>query len=316
MPEGPETRRAADRVARVVEGRVAERVFFGQAHLEGEGPRLEGRRVEAVRTHGKALLIHFEGDAIVFTHSLLYGRWRVTRRRTPPRTRRQLRFAVETRTHAARLFSASRIEVLHPGDLATHPFLSTLGPDPLHGEGDVDAVLASIEARPRRRLGSSLLDQRCVAGLGNYLRSEILFTAGLHPDLRPIDCDGDALRSLAHVCVELTRQAYVEGGCTFDPERARALRAQGAPRWRWRHAVFGRAGKPCPRCGSTIERIEITGRRVYLCPRCQPAEGSTAPAADEPPPSPALRRSPTGRFSPKARRPAATLPPWQTPSRS
>jgi len=270
MPEGPEIHRAADRVRRAIAGQVAEEVFFGQAHLEDQGLRLSGSEVLGVEARGKALLTTFSTGDTVFCHSLLYGRWHVRRRGRWPRTRRQLRFAVHTETHSALLYSASAIDVLPSDAVDAHPFVGRLGPDPLDPRCTADDVLRQLDARPRKRLGALLLDQGFVAGLGNYLRSEILFAAQLHPETRPQDCDEATLRCLAHCIVDLTRQAYAMGGVTLDPELSASRKAAGMPRRRYRHAVFTAAGQPCPRCGRTIARIESAGRRCYVCDDCQP----------------------------------------------
>ncbi|MEM1030678.1 MAG: endonuclease VIII [Myxococcota bacterium] len=276
MPEGPEIHRAADRVRRAVGGRVAEEVYFGQPHLHDHGPRLSGNEVIRVHARGKALLTSFASGDTVFCHSLLYGRWYVMRRGRKPRTGRSLRFAVHTETHSALLYSASAIDIVPTHAIESHPFIRRLGPDPLDEQCAPDDVLRRLEAHPRKRLGALLLDQGCVAGLGNYLRSEILFAAELHPDVRPGDCDGPTLRCLAHCIVSLTRQAYAMGGVTLDPELSAARKATGMRRRHYRHAVFTSAGRPCPRCGRRIERITSSGRRCYICPHCQPAPGASA----------------------------------------
>ena len=270
MPEGPEIRRAADRVRRAIAGQVAENVYFGQPHLEREGPRLRGSEVTGVTARGKALLVSFATGDTVFCHSLLYGRWYVRRRGGHPRIRRQLRFAVHSATHSAWLYSASVIDVLPTDEVDNHPFVGRLGPDPLDGRTTAEDVLQQLEAHPRKRLGALLLDQGCVAGIGNYLRSEILFAAELHPEVRPQDCDEATLRCLAHCVLDVTRQAYATGGITLDPDLAAARKAAGMPRRRYRHAAFTAAGQPCPRCGQRILRIESVGRRCYICDKCQP----------------------------------------------
>lgn len=285
MPEGPEIHRAADRVRRAIAGQVAEEVFFGQSHLEEEGPRLSGSEVIGVEARGKALLTTFSTGDTVYCHSLLYGRWHVRRRGSWPRTRRRLRFAVHTANHSALLYSASEIDVLPSHALHAHPFVGRMGPDPLDPTCTDDDILRAIERHPRKRLGALLLDQRSVAGLGNYLRSEILFAAQIHPESRPQDCDETTLRSLAHCIVAITRQAYATGGITLDPDLVASRKASGLPRRRYRHAVFAAAGQPCPRCGDIIARVESAGRRFYLCAHCQPRPGSakltTTPMSDD-----------------------------------
>jgi hypothetical protein len=110
MPEGPEIRRAADRIARAVEGRVAEEVFFGLPRLTEYADELTGRRVEGIETRGKAMLTHFDCGLSVYSHNQLYGRWYVVRAGAEPATNRDLRLALETATHRALLYSASEID--------------------------------------------------------------------------------------------------------------------------------------------------------------------------------------------------------------
>ena len=187
MPEGPEIRREADRLARVLVDRPCEEVWFAFAHLQTWGSILTGCRVRGVEPRGKALLTRFDGGVNVYSHNQLYGRWYVVPRGREPTTNRQLRFAMHTATHSALLYSASEIEVLRDDELAGHAFLQKLGPDVLRAEvtpGDVTARLRSRRFAGRS-LGALLLDQSFVCGLGNYLRSEILFVARLDAAQRP-----------------------------------------------------------------------------------------------------------------------------------
>ncbi len=273
MPEGPEVRREADRVAAAIAGRAATRVFFGLPRLKGHERKLRGRIVEGVETRGKAFLTRFQGGWVVYSHNQLYGRWMVRPSGELPRTNRQLRFAVHTAERSALLYSASVIQVLRAEELAAHPFLARLGPDaldPALRPVQIARRLASPRFR-RRRLGALLLDQGFLAGLGNYLRCEILFEAGLHPGRRPVDCEEAELRRLARATRAIARRAYVQKGVTQPRARARSLRAAGRPRGEWRFAVFARAGRPCFTCKTPIRRVSDAGRRAYLCPGCQPA---------------------------------------------
>lgn len=271
MPEGPEIRRQADRVRRAVGGEIARQVVFGLPRLEAEGPALSGRRVRGVDSRGKALLVHFEGGASVFCHSNLYGRWYFVNAGQSPRTGRQLRFGVDTEAKRALLYSASAIDVLPTERLPEHPFLAKLGPDVLDPEVSPAAVEARLEASRfrRRNLAGLLLDQGFVAGIGNYLRSEILFFAGILPELRPADLQPGRRRRLAEAIVDVTRRAYRTGGITIETELDDQLKADGLTKRQRRHHVFAREGRICRRCETPIEKRTVAGRRLYLCPGCQ-----------------------------------------------
>ncbi len=270
MPEGPEIRRAADRLERALTGHKADAVFFAFEHLKPFEKRLRGRRVETIETRGKGLLIRFDNTLSIYSHNQLYGRWYVRPKESYPRTGRQLRLAIHNAHKSALLYSASDIDVLTPDQVANHPFLSRLGPDVV--TADNDAVRAQVRVAPfaRRQLGSLLLDQRFLAGVGNYLRSEILFVAGLHPKLRPVDCTADQLEALADAATTLARRSYRHNGVTCDLQIARQLKTEGQPRSRYRHWVFARAGRPCRQCGTRILDSTVASRRLSYCPVCQP----------------------------------------------
>lgn len=271
MPEGPEIRREADRISRALRGRRAESVFFAFDSLAPFASQLTDRTITAVEPRGKALLTRFDNHLNVYSHNQLYGRWFVVRRDRLPDTTRQLRFAVHTAEHSALLYSASDIDVLHDDELEHHPFLAKLGPDVLAPATKPTTLITRLTAPrfARRSLGALLLDQTFVCGLGNYLRSEILFVARLDPSLRPKDLDQTQLRELADATLTIARRAYRHDGVTNDLDDARHLRAEGQPRRQYRHFVFARAGQPCRLCGMRIDKLSIAGRRLYRCPACQ-----------------------------------------------
>ncbi|MEM9189653.1 MAG: endonuclease VIII [Myxococcota bacterium] len=271
MPEGPEIRRAADRIEKVVRGHRATEVFFAFERLRPYAAELHGRTITRIETRGKAMLSWFDDELAVYSHNQLYGRWFV-RKRGLPKTGRQLRFAMHTENGSALLYSASDISVHAREDLAEHPFLSKLGPDPLVKSTTARRIRSRLRSATfrRRRLAGLLLDQSFLSGLGNYLRSEILFDARLHPNWRPLDLDEDEVGRLARSINRITRRAYRTGGITNDAARVRTLKAAGRTRREYRHYVFARAQLPCRVCGERVEKEELGGRRIYFCPNCQP----------------------------------------------
>ncbi len=196
----------------------------------------------------------------------------MTRNGRLPRTRRQLRFAVSAEGRRALLYSASDIEVLDAEADRTHPFLSRLGPDILSQSPSASELSARLgEARFRgRQLGALLLDQRFVAGLGNYLRAEILFEAGIHPRRRAADCRDEELERLADRIIALTRRTYRTRGITLAPSRVARLKAAGAKRSEYRFWVYGRDDAACRVCEGQLGVQPVGGRKCYWCPSCQP----------------------------------------------
>ncbi len=243
MPEGPEMRRAA------------------------------GRQIRGVRARGKALIVDFAGGESIYTHNQLYGKWLVGPAGERPTTTRELRLALETRTHAALLYSASSIELLPTAAIDAHPYVRRLGVELLDPRTTLAHVRAQLEVPrfARQRLGTLLLEQGFLAGVGNYLRSEILFVARLHPDTRLGALDAAARGRLARSALAITRRAWRSGGVTNAPTIAAQLRRAGQPYAAYRHYVFDRDGGCCHLCGAPVRRILHSGRQLYLCVSCQPS---------------------------------------------
>lgn len=271
MPEGPEIRRAADAVERVLAGRRVVEVRFGLARLRRYCAALEGARVTAVDTRGKAMLTRFDNDLTLYSHNQLYGRWYTSRRGEYPDTARSLRVALHTATHSALLYSASDIDVLTDEEIASHPLLSKLGPDILDRRLTVAGVSGRL-CRPdfrNRALASLYLDQRFLAGIGNYLRSEILFVARLDPAAAPADLSPAEIGRLARATLAVSRRSYRTEGVTVTRDLERRLRAAGQAFEEYRFWVFGRDGQPCRNCGAPIERRSASSRGLFVCADCQ-----------------------------------------------
>ena len=271
MPEGPEIRRAADCIEAAIRGKKITGVEFTQPHLDQWQKPLTGSRVIAVETRGKAMLTRFSNGLNLYTHNQLYGRWFCVDAGKTPDTKRQLRVAIHTQDHSALLYSASAIAVLTESEVEAHPFLSKLGPDVLSGQTTAEILLQRFmnERFKRRQLATLLTDQSFVAGIGNYLRCEILFVCRLHPSMKPIQLSQQQLALLAESLLDLPRQSYASGGITHHLATAEKMIQHGATLEDARFWVFRREGKPCYQCGSPIMCQNSGGQPCYLCPNCQ-----------------------------------------------
>ncbi len=273
MPEGPEIRRAADKIEAVLKDQVIEDIAFGLPRLKRYAAQLRGHRVTHIETRGKALLTHFDNGLAIYSHNQLYGVWQTCKRGKLPATKRQLRLALHTAANSALLYSASDISVWQQDALDEHPFLARIGPDilaPALTWQDVAKRLRS-KAFAGRSLSALYLDQQFLAGLGNYLRSEILFAAGIDPAARPKDLNQNQLNKLARQTLSVSHRSYKSGGVTLPDKQYRWLRNEGLNHAQARFMVFGRANLPCHVCGTKIKRSEAGARRIYRCADCQPS---------------------------------------------
>ncbi|RWR01136.1 endonuclease VIII [[Pantoea] beijingensis] len=262
MPEGPEIRRAADRLAQAVVGKRLTDVWFEFPRLKTYEESLKGETVTSIETRGKALLTHFSNGLTLYSHNQLYGVWRIIDSGSEPQSTRVLRVRLATHDQTILLYSASDIELLNAETLAAHPFLQRVGPDVLDmtlTEQQVSERLLSSRFR-RRQFSGLLLDQAFLAGLGNYLRVEILWQAELAPHHRAQDLDEKQLVNLSHALLAIPRHSYRMRG-TMDENKH-----YGAA---FRFKVFHRSGQPCERCGEAIEKTLLSSRPFYWCPGCQ-----------------------------------------------
>jgi endonuclease-8 len=254
MPEGDTLARTAAGLRPYLVGRAVER-----AKARAPGPqvdRIVGSTVTAVEAMGKNLLIRFDNGLEVRTHLRMRGSWHRYRpgeawRRPPGRAV----LVLEVPGSVAVCFDAPVVELFEQRTEALHPSLSRLGPDLLVDPVDVDEVLRRLHAPERDELtiAEALLDQRAIAGIGNEVKNLVLWEVRLSPWTRLRDVDDRALRSLVDRSAEVLRI--------------------GAATGRRPSGVHGRAGRPCPRCGTIVQAAELgreLPRTTYWCPACQP----------------------------------------------
>jgi endonuclease-8 len=271
MPEGPEIHRTADRLAAAVLRAPLVRVEFAFPALKPFERKLRHHAITSITARGKALLTAFDNGWTLYSHNQLYGVWKIVPAGERPATKRSLRVVLETAKIAILLYSASDIEMWPSDRVESHPFLQRLGPDVLDPGVDVAAVEARLRAPAfrHRELGALLLDQGFLAGLGNYLRCEILFAARLHPAARAADLDAAKLHALAAACLAIARSSYATRGVEARPGMHHGYQAHAGKMFHFR--VFKRAGEPCDRCGTPIEKTAFNSRPLFYCPRCQQA---------------------------------------------
>lgn len=275
MPEGDTIYRTADVLRRALLGGVV------RAARSQPGPglarvsplaRLVGARVEVVEARGKHLLIGFSGGRWLRTHLRMRGSWHRYRSGEPWRLPAARATAwLETDDAVAVCFDCADIELLTDAEIARHRRLRSLGPDLLGTDFDADEAVRRLAADPARPLGEALLDQRAVAGIGNVYKSELCFIEELSPWQPMQSVAADALLHLVSTARRLLA-ANVGGGRRVTTGVARP----GSSLW-----VYGRAGRPCRRCGTLIlgRRQGEQARMTYWCPRCQ---RSPSPSAELP----------------------------------
>jgi endonuclease-8 len=232
--------------------------------------RLIGATVASVEARGKHLLIGFDAGLTLRAHLRMRGSWHRYRpgeawRRSP----RSASVVLETAESVAVAFDTPVAELLTDAGLIRSRALSTLGPDLLARSFDGEEALRRLRERDGEALGNALLDQRAVAGIGNVYKSEVAFLEGLDP-WAPVAAfdDADLLNALR------TARRLLEANTRGGARITTGSRARGQGLW-----VYGRAGRPCRRCGTGVQsaRQGEMARLTYWCPRCQPARSRGQP---------------------------------------
>lgn len=273
MPEGDTIYRTAVSLRRALVGR----------EVTGGPERLRGKTVSDIESRGKHLLVWLSpGDVALHTHLGMSGSWHLYRPGERwRRPRGTARAVIETTDWVAVCFGAPVCELLTGSEVARHPQLSSLGPDAMADDPDLGEARRRLDERAGQAVGEALADQRVLAGVGNVYRCEVLFRCAVNPwatvaDLRPE-----------------TRDLLLR-------ESARLLRRNaGTPRRRTTDgpgpdlAVYGKAGRACPRCGQRIsaDRQGPHARITFWCPGCQTG-GVAPPGADAPARSEGAGRTP------------------------
>lgn len=294
MPEGPEVRKYADALDAALTGRaivsLEARTKDARKWLQDNESRVVGRRVERVVSHGKHLLGYIEGDFFFHSHLMMWGRWQTFGPSELPDKDRRERARIVVEGAAAILLSAPIFNVGEGDPYKQIEILATLGPDalPYHGPFKHAEFLRRLREHNGETIGAALLNQRIVAGLGNYLRAEVLFNCKLNPWRTVGKLTQRNLSCLSKTVPALTRDAYKRGATAADEDRKRmasdpSLVYQPGREYGTRHMVFRRTNLPCLRCGEKIRQLrqrtiqtqeeeEERTRIVYFCAKCQKVE--------------------------------------------
>ena len=253
MAEGDTILRAARRIEAAIGGEPVEASAPNPRGRAARIERLDGLALERADAHGKHLLLRF-GELVLHSHLGMSGSWHTYRQGEPWRKPTTSAWAVLSTGRAEAVqFGGPTLRLLRAEAVARDPVLARLGPDILAPDFASERIAQSLRGAPERSLGDALLDQHLVAGIGNIFKSEACFAAHLDPWQQVGGLPEEQLAHVAQAAHDLMQAAVDDG--------------------RGDRAVYKRAGRPCPRCGTKI-RSRGQGdanRTTYWCPSCQVA---------------------------------------------
>jgi endonuclease-8 len=257
MPEGHVLHRLAQDQQELV-GHVVTASSPQGRFADGAG-KIDGGRLELVEAYGKHLHHRYDTGAELHGHLGMQGKWLRLDPGRPPRN--QVRLRLTDSCVAWDLIAPATCRLLGPGEWET--VVGTLGPDPLRADADPEEVWRRLHTY-RGALGAALLDQSVVAGVGNVLRAESLFAAGLNPGRPAPTLQRADFDRWWQMLVVMMRRAVDETRIITVPD---ATNRRNLPEQRARMVYKQPA---CRRCGTLVAVSAIGGRTAYVCPVCQP----------------------------------------------
>lgn len=267
MPEGHVIHRLADELTATFAGRPV-RVTSPQGRFAQAAEILDGSVLTSAEAWGKHLFVGF-GEQLVHIHLGLIGklRWVPPAPITSPET---LRLRISDVVSAVELRGPQTCDLITSAERDS--LAAALGPDPLRPDADEGRGWARVAAS-NRPIADLLMDQRVAAGVGNIYRCEVLFRAGLHPDVPGNRLSREQWLQLWDDLVALM-PAGVRDGRIDTVREAESPEATGRPPRVDRHGgevyVYRRGGDDCLVCGRGIAVRTLAGRKLYWCESCQP----------------------------------------------
>ncbi|MFI1227303.1 MULTISPECIES: Fpg/Nei family DNA glycosylase [unclassified Streptomyces] len=304
MPEGDTVLQTATRLHEALAGQVLTRSDLRVPRFATAD--LTGRAVLDVTARGKHLLTRIEGGLTLHSHLRMDGAWRVyaPQERWRGGPGHQIRAILANAGHTAVGYRLPVLELLRTGEESRA--VGHLGPDLLGPDWDAGLALDRLLVAPERPLGEALLDQRNLAGIGNVYKCELCFLARVTPWLPVGALPDGALPLLVTLAERLlhanrdrpTRTTTIRSELRTPPRgpaeaagpsteavtppvapgpspapgpvrRPTGPRTRPPVRVQERLYVYGRARRPCLRCGTPIRLADQDDRPTYWCPGCQ-----------------------------------------------
>jgi endonuclease VIII len=261
MPEGHTVHRMAqDHFKWLGHNRLT--VTSPQGRFEQESSLLSGRVLQSVEARGKHLYYAFGANRTLHVHLGLYGKYRLHESpASEPRGAVRVRFIGKENT--LDLHGPNQCELLDKkGVIASQ---AKVGQDPLRADADPGCVLEKM-LKSKRPIGTLLLDQSLIAGIGNIYRAEILFLNSIHPTRLGNSLARDEIESIWSTSVELLRIGVKYNRIITIP---RKLAEKPLSRLNAQERLCVYKKDFCFECGSAIESWSLGNRQIYACNTCQ-----------------------------------------------
>ncbi len=286
MPELPEVETVRIGLAKLLPGRVIQEVVFDTPKSFPNAPNdvanfVVGAKVVLVARRAKVLLIELSSKYSLVIHLKMTGQLVFRGEQTfgaghpndslvgklPDRT---TRVTITFKDGSKLFFNDQRkfgwIRLFPTAEVPNIDFFKKVGPEPLEASFTPEVFYERLQRRKNSNIKAVLLDQTVLAGIGNIYADEGLWGAKIHPKTLVKNISQTQSDALYKALIDVLKLSIKTGGAT-DRNYVNAEGKKGS--YISFAKVFRREGKPCPRCGTIIEKIRVAGRGTHICPQCQ-----------------------------------------------
>lgn len=304
MPELPEVETIRRGIEKYLVGHTIENVDVKLPKIvEGDTKNVVGAKIIGARRVGKGLLIDLSNNYTLAIHIKLTGQLvyrggktkniEISKAKvgTTPNNFTHLIFKLKaqnakhkTKTQSSKVeennaylyYNDQRrfgwIKIVKTEDALSLPFFKSMGPEPsLSKDTEGQAVLTlqkfkQIVSKPNMSIKPLLMDQKRIGGIGNIYANDALHLAKIDPRRKAKDLTPEEIEKLYHAILSVMEKSFKYGGAS-ELSFVNILGQEGEYQ---RHSlVYGKKGKPCKNCGTTIVKFFQAGRGTFMCPKCQ-----------------------------------------------
>ncbi|OFO13179.1 DNA-formamidopyrimidine glycosylase [Corynebacterium sp. HMSC22B11] len=241
---------------------------------------LDGARIQTIERRGKYMWLVLDSGHALFVHLGMSGQMLIHEaadQAAVPNTHVRIRARVDVGVKELvlsfvdqRTFGQWQVTPVvtdpHGGFTGVPVPVAHIAPDPFEAVFDPVVVARRLRAK-KTDVKRALLDQTLVSGIGNIYADEALWAAGVAPGRRTRGMRQRDAVAVLEQAEAVMRRALAQGGTSFD---SLYVNVNGASGYFSRSLnAYGRTGKPCPRCGEPIVRVQWTNRSSHFCPQCQ-----------------------------------------------
>lgn len=266
MPELPEVEVTRRRLEGALVGKRFKQVVLRVEKLRFPVPAelteiVPGRMLRGIIRRGKYLLFDCERGWLLI-HLGMTGFLRLLRSGSPPGKHDHIDFLFDD-DHLLRFHDPRKFGIVTwvAGDPLLHPFLATIGPEPLSGDFDGSCLYAASRGR-KVAVKQLIMNSQVMAGVGNIYANEALFRARISPNRAAGTLTVQECGTLAATIREVLDGSIREGIDCRVAEETVAYYPQS-------FKVYGRGGERCCECGGTLDEIRLGNRSTVYCRTCQ-----------------------------------------------